>query len=345
MDAELCALLARPMEGAIRLALTRAPSPRRASEVEGDRYRLVTARHPHSGALVGMGVRTVRDVFFAGRPARVGYLGQLRVVDRVGFGRWRDGFRRLLDAREPDELGFDLTTIAADNQVARRLLERGLRGLPAYRQVGEITTLVFSTAGARGLATRTATAADLDAIVDRLAADGARFVLAPRWSRQDLQPEGRCVGLSLDDFLLVEDAGRLRGGVAIWDQRAFKQVVVAGYAGWLALLRPVLNPWLRLAGQPRLPRPGTLALAYLSHFSADDAAAAIALVAAARARARQRGLEQLVLSLSSRHPRLAAIRRAVPARRYLTGLYAVGATAAEAETLRHGVAHLEGATL
>jgi hypothetical protein len=36
-----------------------------------------------------------------------------------------------------------LTSIASDNVVARRLLERGLPGMPTYRPLCEFVTLVF----------------------------------------------------------------------------------------------------------------------------------------------------------------------------------------------------------
>lgn len=343
-DVELCALLARPMAGAVRLALTRSPSPRAASAVEGDRFRLATVRDPRKGELVGMGVRTVRDVFFDGQPSRVGYLGQLRVVGKVGFGRWREGFRELLAGRADDELNFDLTTIASDNVAARRLLERGLPGLPAYQDIGEIVTSVFAPARRAQLVARQATLEDLPAIVERLESDRRYFQLAPRWSLQDLAPGGRCRDLALDDFLVVDGKAGLRGCVALWDQRAFKQVVIAGYAPWLAVLRPLVNVLLGLRGEPRLPRPAkTLALSYLSHFSADDAETARALIESAFFVARRRGLEQLSLSLSTGHPLLSSIDR--PARRYLTRLYAVGANPADLEVLRRGPFHLEGATL
>jgi hypothetical protein len=407
-EAAVLALLARPMGGAVRLALTRSPSPRLAAEVEGDRYRLVTAEEPRTGTLLGMGVRTVRNVYLDGKAARVGYLSQLRVAGKVGLGRWRRGFRELLAARAADEIDFDLTSIASDNLAARRLLERGLPGLPPYREIGQIETLVFSTArgaprgGDNGGGT---TPENLVAVANRLESDRRRYVLAPRWAVEDFEAGGRCLGLKREDFLVApagevqasggdrsareagiqcgallrKTRGALRrktspssnrrgvsgqeecpaldpsfpppalplgGCAAIWDQRAYKQVVVAGYARWLALLRPLLNPLRSWRGQPRLPSPGTtLALAYLSHFSADDAGTAISLLDAACARARARNLDQLALSLSTRHPLLPALAQARAPQRFRTTLYAVGGNATDLDRMRQGILHLEGATL
>lgn len=344
-------LLEQPMAGTIRLALARSPSPRAASQVEGDRYRLTLARSVSSGEVIGMGARTVRPVFFDGEPARVGYLGQLRVEPGgASLRRWRRGFSELLSNRQPDELDFDLTTIATDNGPARRFLERGLPGMPRYEPLGEIETFVFATGRPQKRSRPRVPSlrpSELTAVLDRLDDDRHRYFLAPRWHRQDLGPGGRCRGLSAEDFLVVRNGDRLCGCAAIWDQRAFKQVVVVGYAPWLELVRPFVNLGLRALGQPLLPQPGTtLALAYLSHWSADDTATAAELLDAAKERARRRGLEQLVLSLPGRHPLASELPRLAGCRRYRTTLYAVGgAEGSLLERLRSGLLHLEGATL
>jgi hypothetical protein len=351
-DRELAELLERPMEGAIRLVLSRSPSPRAAAAVDGERFRIVTARD-RSGALLGMGVRSVRPVYWQGEPARVGYLGQLRTAGVVGRGPLRAGFGELLADRREDELGFDLTTIASDNQRARRLLERGLPGLPRYQRVGEVVTLVFSTdpagGGKGGPVVRPATAADREAILARLDGDRGRYQLAPRWSAADLEPGGRNRGLEIGHFLVVDGGrsdGAVRGCVAVWDQRAYKQVVVAGYAPWLGLARHLLAPWWRWRGTPRLPAPGsTLALASLAAICAEDGAVAIALVRAAARAARDRGLEQLVLCLPAGHPHVPVLGRLGRPRRYGTVLYAVGGQETDVAQLRAGLVHLEGANL
>lgn len=127
--------------------------------------------------------------------------------------------------------------------------------------------------------------------------------------------------------MLLEQQGELRGVGAVWDQRAFKQVVVTGYQPWLARIRVPLDAALRAMGQPALPPAGTsLALGYLSHFvmrDDEDIEGAIALVDGLRQQARGRGLAQLVLSLVVDHPLRAALRRRFGARPYRSILYAV----------------------
>lgn len=370
LEAEVQALLAQPMPGAIHLALTRTPS--QVEVVAGERgHRVFAWSEGATGrVLAGMGVRSVRRVWIAGQAVNLGYLGQLRVVGKVGVRRWRSAWNELLASRAADEWPFDLTTIASDNQRARRLLERGLPGFPRYEPLGEIVTLVFNTASsasAAGLGWRAVTpqASDLPTLVARLAEMRETNWLAPRWSLADFEPGG-CRGLRLEDFLVLpgaEGAGGARGTgdgaaglagqrpralAAIWDQRAFKQVRILGYAPALRWLRPLHNGLASWLGQPRLPRPpATLALAYLAFFTADDPTSARLLLDAACARARQRGIEHLALAWPASHPWLPELGRARSARAYRSCLYAVGADPkiSDLEPWRRGILHLEGAIL
>ena len=357
-DADIRALLREgAMDGLIQLALTREPRFALGAEVEGERHRTVLLRQ--DGRLLGMGTRSVREVFHHGQPARLGYLGQLRATRNVShLRRMRDGFRFLEAAVQPDELPFDLTAIIADNAPARRLLERGLPGLPTYRPLAEAETLLLSTADPpwrrprrpTGPALRPAQPRDQARLVGFLQAQLARHALAPRWTEANLR--ARCRDLAVEHFLLLEDAqGALRGVGAVWDQRGFKQAVITGYRPWLSRARPALNPVLALLGQPRLPPPGaSLAMAYLSHFAmADDhdIEGAVALVQALRGQARARGLAQLVLTLAVDHPLRAPLARRFAARPYRSILYAVCWPSREApdDILRGRRLYVEAATL
>lgn len=331
-DAELRALLREgSMDGVIRLALTREPRFELAAEVEGVRHHTVIVRDAATHRLLGMGTRSVREVFHHGEPALLGYLGQLRAAPGVRhIRRTRDAFDHLARSVRPDELPFDMTAIVSDNEPARRLLERGLPGLPVYRALTEAETLILPTAEpvwrrARPLAVRRAGAADLGRIVEFLQEQLRRYALAPRWTEAHLRE--RCRDLAVEHFALLEERGELRGVGAVWDQRAFKQVVVTGYQAWLARVRGPLNAALRVVGQPALPPAGTsLALGYLSHFAMrddDDVEGARALVEGLRRQARERGLAQLALTLAVDHPLRAGLRRRFAARPYRSILYAV----------------------
>ncbi len=319
------ALLRGPMGGAVRVALEREPDARLAAAVEGDRHFAMVVKDA-AGGVVATGSRAVRTVWLDGAPARLGYIGQMRRAPAATAATGpilRAGFEVLRSTRTEGELPFDLTSIAADNVPARRLLERGMRGVPPYRPLGELVTCAVPTRGGvrRGPpvlpgAGRTAE------IVACLGRFGTRHQLAPVWTAEDLADPERCRGL--DDFRVVAD-GDVRACAALWDQRAFKQTRVHGYAPPLSRLRPLLNPLLRLRGLPPLPPPGaTLAAAFLSHVAVDgdDPAAFRALLDHARAAARARGIDWLVTAFVDGHPLLAPLLSTRP-RTYRTVLYAL----------------------
>lgn len=336
-DAALRRLLReRPMEGAIRVALTREPSFAAAAAVEGERHHTFVAEDLERQRLLGFGCRSVRRVYHHGRPALVGYLSQLRAAPGAsGLRRLRAGYRWLRATRRDDEAHFDLTTILADNRPARRLLERGLPGLPVYRPLAEIETLILSVRPtprealrrrSGRPAPRRLSAQDLPAIVSHLQRELSTRPFAPVWEAKQLGPGGSARGLEASDLWGIEERGELVACGGIWDQRAFKQARVAGYAGWLGALRRPLNPFLRLVGQPMLPPPGTtLAMASIACFAVRGAEPerAIALLEALRLEARRRGLEQLAISLAEGDRLLAPIHRRFAARRYRSLLYAV----------------------
>jgi len=336
-DPEIRALLREPMGGGIRISLEREPDARIAGAMEGDRQVTMVARD-RMGRIAAMGSRSVRTVWLDGAPARLGYIGQLRrrpEASRAAGPLLRAGFQVLGTTRQPDELPFDLTSIAAGNVPARRLLERGVRGIPPYLPLAEVVTCLVPTGGrlrrgadapsAGGPPVRPArTLAEVAACLSRTL---SREQLAPRWTEAELASPARTRGLCLGDFLVAEGAGgEVCGCAAVWDQRAFKQSRVQVYPPALGLLRPLLNPFRALAGAPRLPPPGSvLRMGFLSHVCSeeDDPEIFLSLVRAARRAARARGLDWLATGFVRGHPLLDALRGATRPRTYETVLYAL----------------------
>lgn len=327
-DPELRRLLRdNPMAGEIQVSLEREPNAFLAAGVEGEPHRTIVARG--SDGIVGMGSRAVWNVFLNGEPCRLGYLSQLR-VDRAHRGRKRllkAGYDLLRSFRGSDEKPFDLTSIVADNEVARRLLGAGVPGLPKYQPIEEWSTLVVPTTswskhvgierGAPGL---------LAGVASCLERNRRRYQFAPRFSAADLTSPERSRGLKAEDFFLAMSGSDVVGCAALWDQSGFKQVVVRGYAPRLSRWRPWINRLSPMLGAPRLPEPGQrLPHAYLSHLAVDgdDPAIFQALVEAAYAEAKARRYVYVVIGLAARHPWRSWLLRRFKPRTYSSVLYAV----------------------
>lgn len=371
-DAAVRALLRRtPMAGDIRVAFEREPALAHSAAVEGDRHHMFVVRE--GGRVTGVCSRVVRPVFFRGAPARIGYLGLLRTERPAAAVRHllAEGFDACRATREPDELPFDFTSIMSDNLPARRLLERGLPGLPRYVAMAEFRTLVFAARGAPGGRTFRCAA---DEGVDRsgevrgskeirivrgsevgagtiaayLQEQYARHPLAPVWTEADLRSDEVTRGLGIDDFVVAMRGDSIAGCAALWDQSAFRQNVVRGYVPWLAAARPVVNAWNRLTGEPRLPAVGErLRIATISHVavSDDEPAIAIALVERIGQIAAARDLELLVLGLAAQRELFPRLREVLRARVLESILYTVHDGGQDPDGLDARVPHVEVATL
>lgn len=337
-----------PLGGSIRLSFPREPSYFAAARLGGERSATIVVRHPGTDEILAMGSRSVQEVWFDGRPALLGYLGQLRAAPghRLRRRALVEGYGLARRLRAEDELPFDLSAIVADNTPARRLLERGLPGLPVYTPIAGLVTLVLPAGAGRlsrsvarlgsgwpGRGRRTAarlarTVArpdpeEIAAVAAYLEGRSRGHRLAPRWDVGRLC-ELRDGRLGRWHPLVAREGGAVVGCAAIWDQRALRQCVVSGYAGRLRRLRPWLNAALKAAGRPTLPPPGTaLRMAYLSHLAADDEEVAVRLVESACRRAVDLGLDYLSVAFPASHPWLAALRRRFGGRPYTSVLYLV----------------------
>jgi hypothetical protein len=111
----------------------------------------------------------------------------------------------------------------------------------------------------------------------------------------------------------------------LWDQRAYKQTVVRGYAPGLRWARPALNLMARVIGTPLLPAPGApLANAFLAHLvGADQPEALLSLISTLRRVAAIRKIRLLTLGFAARDPRLGIVRRHFRCREYRSRLYVV----------------------
>lgn len=321
-----------PMEGDVRLCMEREPDFFLGLSIEGDVQQVLVVRDRPTGGVVCMGTRSARDGFVNGAPARLGYLGQLRTdpAHRGGKAILVGGFDHLKRLHEQDgQVRLYTTAIFEGNAPARRILERGLRGLPTYRQYCRFVTLVCPPGRRRGTPPRGVTLRRGDAsLVAGLAAclerNAARYQFAPRWTQGDLVHPERARGLAPGDFHVALREGEVIGCLAVWDQRAYKQTRVAGYSRRMARARPLANLLAPLLGTPRLPRAGdALRDAFVSHLAVDDDDPAVARALLAQALRDARGrFDLLSLSLDTNGP-LFATASDLPHRPYPSILYAV----------------------
>jgi hypothetical protein len=295
-----------PMDGWVRLAFERAPGFSRNENRDPGSGTFV-ARETDGGLVGTYALETLR-VHVDGRPETVGYLAGLRVRReyRHKVRVLKGGFASLATlAPASGTVPCYFTSIAQDNRRARRFLEARLPGMPVYQAEGEMETFVFRAAGRRHGILHPAQPRDIPALARFYNAQAARYQFAPVLSERMLNELNGARGLNLSDFLLIKDGPTLRGCLALWDQRSYRQTVVKGYRFPLNVLRPISNAWSALRGGPALPAPGQsveqvfLAFAALDLLPTDVAERAIQ---EALSLAKERGAGVGILGLSPSHP-------------------------------------------
>jgi len=308
------------LPGDVALTFEREPDSAIAAGIEGDVHQTMVARERAGGRIAGIASRAERDVFLNGRPARLGYLGQLRADlrgHRVG-ALLDEGFAFCRSLHEQGHVPAYLTAIVEQNHAARRLL-CGLRSpsAPRFVRAGGLVTLAIPRARRQrlrvpaGIEIRQGSVELLPDIVACLDRNGRRCQFTPRWTIDDLLSARRTPGLEPRDFLVAIAGGRVTGCAAIWDQRGFKQAIVRGYSRRLARWRRVVNlagSWLDVPALPAIGRP--LPFVYLSHVAIDDDRPDVAAALVSEARRRlPAGVSYMVTAFAEGSPMLLAAGR------------------------------------
>jgi hypothetical protein len=289
----------------VTVSLEREPSYFRGEDLMGESFTVVAHEESVHPVPVGMYSCAFLPVHMNGRPEQAGYLGGLRVCRpyRHKLSVIKNGFASiqvLMPFRGTAPCWF--TSVASENAAARRLLEARLPGMPIYRPAGELETLVLDVRQGRvGRLLRQATRQDVPALVDFFNRQARVYQFAPLLNETQLLALTGGKGLTLGDFWLLKDGRDIRGCLAVWDQRPFKQSVIRGYRFPLSALRVVYNAWASVTNRLHLPAPGErLEHAFLAFVAFDVAAESVYMDAVREGltKVRDKGAHAGVLGLS-----------------------------------------------
>jgi hypothetical protein len=234
--------------------------------------------------------------------------------------------------------GLHLGVVASDNRRARAvMLERRTPGGLHARRIAPLVTRALLLRRGQGHWARRrpvpsgihlVTGADVgpEPLVDFLRAEGARRQLFPAWTVEDLVGGRTLRGLDLADVVVAvaRPGGAIVGTLGCWDQRAFKQDIVAGHPDRLRRLLPAWNAVAgRLSGPPLPPVGGVIpqAFAALACVAGDDPAIFRLMLDRVAHLAARKGCGYLLVGLVDGDPLAACIGR-WPSIRYDSDLYA-----------------------
>ncbi|RJX18064.1 MAG: hypothetical protein C4575_11300 [Desulforudis sp.] len=255
-DAGIVALMSRlTMPGKIGLGYRYEPSFLSALSVEGDNPIVVVAEQ--GGEIRGVGSVLTREVFLNGEPAQVGYLSSLRLApDIQGTSALARGFRLFREADETKlHVPFYLTSILADNHAAIKILTRQRAGLPRYRLLANYRTIIIPVMRRKRLPAGKkilhGECIDADIILQCLERYGKEKNFFSRFRLRDLlDSTGMMQGLRAADFLVALDGDEPIGVLGLWNQSAFKKLIIKQYSRGLRLLSTMLGA---IGKSPLLP--------------------------------------------------------------------------------------------
>lgn len=267
-----------------------------------------------AGGLVGMATALIRDGWLDGAPARVGYLGDLRIrFDRARtFGRFFGDFFDVLCERTGCSAYY--TAILSSNRAAMNALTKRKTkrvNQPYYQRLHAFDAVSVQLTRRRtpssSVRVRSATAADVPRLSEVLALEHQRRAFGYRYDQGELEHRlAKWPGFSLEDTLVAEDAaGGLLGVTTIWDPSPVKRYRVHAYEGSMKWVKRGFNLAASLARWPKLPEPGgEFRYAYLTNLWVKDQSPAIfrALLEHAYSRLQPKGFHFFTFELDENDP-------------------------------------------
>lgn len=344
-----------PVPGRISLSFEREPNFFYGVGI-GNKFRQILVCNDSSDEkIIGIGMRSIFDAYINGSPVSCGYLSNLRISAQYRSQTiLARGYQFLHDLHRDSRAKLYLTSIISDNRYVKQILTSKRIGLPFYRDYGQYNSYLIPLSGARyklreASITR-AQNSDIPVVIECLQKNAKQKQFYPVYYQEDFQSRnGFLKGFDSTDLFLAYRNNLLVGVMGMWDQRAFKQIIVRGYRPALGKIRPLYNLAAGFFGGVKLPEVGSnLAISYAFAIAIENNDADIfeQLLAAVCKEAERRHFDYLAVGLHNRDPLCQAAKRT---RHFLykSNLYVVHWEDGikEFNTLDNRVPYLEIATL
>jgi hypothetical protein len=310
-DSQLRALMREiVVPGHIQIAYTREPNFFNAYQDVDPCAQVIVAEENH--LIEGVACRSVRQLLVNGKPRALGYLSGLRIKSsaRKGTALAR-GYAYLKTLHADGRAPAYLTTIVQGNEETRRILTSQRATLPTYHPLGNYLTYVcpvkrcpHTAKPLRDIEITTAAQFPLEALTEYLRQEGSTRQFFPAITPEG-EPNGLLRSIGLEQILVAQQAGKILGTLAVWDQEKAKQHLLVGYSGPFQVVRPLLNLLLRVRNYHSLPPVGQMvrtASAALLCIKNNDSTVFQALLRYALSMAASKGFHHLALGLHERDP-------------------------------------------
>jgi len=248
--------------GNFQISYQREPSFFDALAVEGYYSHVVVARKTVNNEIIGLGVRSVKQLYINGIEKKIGYLSSLRLSEnyRNGF-LIAKGYKLFYQLHCKDKVDFYLSTIINDNTAAINILTKPGSILPNYYDFGQYrSSAIVLNQKIRnnkiGIIIRRGKPDDLSAIITFLNSEGKKKQFFPAYKITDFSDNGLLKNLNPENILLAFSGKELVGVIAAWDQNSFRQSVMTDYSKKIVAARSLYNLFSPILRLPKIPRKG-----------------------------------------------------------------------------------------
>jgi hypothetical protein len=268
------------MPGNITLSFQREPSFLLAEQAGSIASQVMVCKDRTKDQIVGMGSRSIRNVYIDGKPAQAGYLSMLRGVPEArGNIALPRGYRYLHTLHADGAVPYYFTTILDDNTGAKNLLTSARGGLPVYKPLAQLITYLIPLRRNRQRKSATNPVSRVDQhqlpqAVAFLQQWNSQYQFAPVYTLEDILGQSKLLpAFCWENFYIYQEHGELCGTLGVWDQQSFKQTVVTAYSRKMQFIRPFYNLYALITGNPGLPPTGSeTKLLYASFLSGNEKA-------------------------------------------------------------------------
>jgi len=254
-------------ESDIRVSFGRHPNIFHSISILGKINQMMITRNTEDNGIIATGVRSVKEVYINGKAGRIGYYSGLKIKavyrSLTLFGR---GIKYLKGLHQDSQVSAYLITILDGNEAVRKVLTSGRAGLPKACYLGGYKTYAIDIARSLNVFHPEIQNLKIERADEKNIGEALNFINEINTSRQfstchlvhDFESKHEIYrGLKPENFYVARREGKICCVVALWDQRAFKQTVVAGYSRRFKVLKNFYNFFSKFLRFASLPKEGT----------------------------------------------------------------------------------------
>lgn len=248
-----------PMSGEISVAFETEPNYFDSVNTGNESSRTIICEEAHNKKIVALMAYSIKKVFINGKPAKIGYLNNLRVDKNYrGQGIISNAWDLFYKIHQQSNIPFYLTSIIKDNYQAKNALLKKKFGRPQFIKICNYTTYIINLLRNKkemecDIQVVRAKKNNISEIVECLNRNGKQKQFYPFYSKEDFFNIDKLRDFKIENFFIAKKNDKIVGVIGAWEQTGFKQAVINSYNGKMKLIKPVFNICSKICNFSPLP--------------------------------------------------------------------------------------------